>query len=144
MKRTRYNSEWLTTSEAADELAMSSHTLRKLIREGQIAARMVGTHYRIAAAEVSRYEATNSGISIPVPPLPPSTNHPAPRQGVSGNGIAEERAGYDVGGVSVTLSAEEWGAVLFVGLLGVRHTPLNTEVATAALGKISEVIGRLL
>lgn len=42
----------LTTTVAAAQLGVSRPTLMRMIREGQIPARMVGTHHRLRTADV--------------------------------------------------------------------------------------------
>lgn len=47
--------ELTTTTTAAFELGVSRPTLMKMIRNGEIAARTVGTHTRVRAADVDRF-----------------------------------------------------------------------------------------
>lgn len=49
--------EELTTTVAARELGISRPTLMKMIRNGEIAARRVGTHHRVKTDEVQRVRA---------------------------------------------------------------------------------------
>lgn len=47
----------LTTTVAARRIGVSRPTLMKLIREGQIPAHQVGTHWRVRTADVDAYRA---------------------------------------------------------------------------------------
>ena len=49
--------EELTTTVAARELGISRPTLMKMIRNGEISARRVGTHHRVRTDEVQRVRA---------------------------------------------------------------------------------------
>ena len=46
--------EWLTTEQAAEYLQVSKATITRWIREGTMPAVLIGSTYRIAAADLER------------------------------------------------------------------------------------------
>ena len=46
--------EWLTTEQAAEYLQVSKATITRWIREGTMPAALIGSTYRIAAADLER------------------------------------------------------------------------------------------
>ena len=46
--------EWLTTEQAAEYLQVSKATITRWIREGIMPATLIGSIYRIAAADLER------------------------------------------------------------------------------------------
>ena len=46
--------EWLTTEQAAEYLQVSKATITRWIREGTMPATLIGSIYRIAAADLER------------------------------------------------------------------------------------------
>lgn len=57
----------LTVDEAAGELRMSAHGIRRLIRQGRIRAAKVGKQYLITRAEVNRVLTEGTGPTTPAP-----------------------------------------------------------------------------
>lgn len=54
--RVSFEREMLSTSQAADRLSLDKATVWRMAKDGRLHAEKVGTHYRIPAVEVRRYD----------------------------------------------------------------------------------------